>query len=577
MSVTDVGSSVDDDVASGTAGLVLVGHGSQLDRRTSRPVHDHATALRHRRRFAEVRVGFVRQDPSVPAAIRAADRTAVIVVPLFMSDGYYTDEVIPTAIRRARRSTEATIHGTDPIGTHPAMTDVILRRARDATDDDPAALLVVGHGSETNDASGAAVEHHVDRIRERGVYDEVAAAFLEGEPSVDGAVERCDADHVVAVPAFVAEGHHCRNDVPERLGIDGDGGRVDGTTVSYASAVGTAVDVADVVMHRVRDAGVSVTPTVPDEAVSALLRCTDHEGGGADLDVAATGDGYEIGVDDRTLSFTSRSELRRIASANPEPVTNWYYWNEVVGHICRHGRAFLRWLERADVMPVAERYDALERGISRRWAELSIETALDPDDDRRYEVRHVADEGRPLDDLTRHSDADAARELARSDEDAHYRPLSSARTLRSGWAFPDLGPEQVLTIVDAFYPASVADWYGARYDELPARHVADAADEPGGMPDVDRTTVERAAGACCDDDVCSRRRLWRHAEDDPMDHDPGDGELPCPAPCPHVASVARRADASDDPAALADADTGSSQLDRSLARHARIAEGGDGS
>ena len=61
----------------------------------------------------------------------------VFVVPLFISEGYFTEEVIPRELGldgpapSTTRKLGKTIHYCGPIGTHPWMTRMILRRAEE--------------------------------------------------------------------------------------------------------------------------------------------------------------------------------------------------------------------------------------------------------------------------------------------------------------------------------------------------------------------------------------------------------------------------------------------------------------
>lgn len=77
------------------AALVLVGHGSTTNAESAAPVFQHAAALRARRMFAEVREGFWKQDPRVGQVIAAVAAKRVFVVPLFISEGYFSEEIIP--------------------------------------------------------------------------------------------------------------------------------------------------------------------------------------------------------------------------------------------------------------------------------------------------------------------------------------------------------------------------------------------------------------------------------------------------------------------------------------------------
>ena len=67
--------------------------------------------------------------------IRRAE--TVCVVPNFISEGYFTRTVIPRELgARRRRVTRRADVGQDwvycpPVGNHPAMTDLLLQRARE--------------------------------------------------------------------------------------------------------------------------------------------------------------------------------------------------------------------------------------------------------------------------------------------------------------------------------------------------------------------------------------------------------------------------------------------------------------
>src|SRR6266542_4470499 len=83
----------DDDLSD--AALVLVGHGSTLNAESSAPTYQHADELRRRKIFAQVVECFWKLEPSICAVLRGVFAPRVFVVPLFISDGYFTEEVIP--------------------------------------------------------------------------------------------------------------------------------------------------------------------------------------------------------------------------------------------------------------------------------------------------------------------------------------------------------------------------------------------------------------------------------------------------------------------------------------------------
>ncbi|MFC7155042.1 CbiX/SirB N-terminal domain-containing protein [Halomarina halobia] len=269
--------------------LVIVAHGSHLNPDSSAPTFDHADTVRAAGIFDEVREAFWKEEPSFREVLRTVEAEEVFVVPLFVSEGYFTEEVIPRELRlegwdvsrwdsdgtsashASLRASDVdkTVHYCGPVGTHDAMSDVIVRRAQSVTGDPDVGpgfgLAVVGHGTERNENSAKAIHYHTERIREMDRFDEVAALFMDEEPEVDDVTDYFESDDVVVVPLFVADGFHTQEDIPEDMGITDDfregydvPAEVDGTRIWYAGAVGTEALMADVIVERARDAGADV-------------------------------------------------------------------------------------------------------------------------------------------------------------------------------------------------------------------------------------------------------------------------------------------------------------------------------
>ena len=273
--------------------LVIVAHGSHLNPDSSTPTHDHADTIRATGAFDEVRVAFWKEEPSFREVLRTVESEEVFVVPLFVSEGYFTEEVIPRELRLAgwdveqwdsdgtdadhatltATDTGQTVHYAGPAGTHESMSDVIVRRAESVSGDDEVGegfgLAVVGHGTERNENSAKAIEYHADRIAETGRFEEVRALFMDEDPEVDDVTEYFESEDVVVVPLFVADGYHTQEDIPEDMGLTDDyrtgwdtPETVDGTRIWYAGAVGTEPLMADVLLERAADAGADVAGAV---------------------------------------------------------------------------------------------------------------------------------------------------------------------------------------------------------------------------------------------------------------------------------------------------------------------------
>jgi len=267
--------------------LVIVAHGSHLNPDSSTPTYRHADTVRETDAFDEVVTGFWKEQPHFREVLRTVESDEVYVVPLFVSEGYFTEEVIPRELRvdddvglddpdpgwEPRSGTPAdvdkTVHYCGPVGTHDAMSDVIVQRAKSVTGDsslgEGTGLAVVGHGTERNENSAKAIEYHADRISERGRFDEVEALFMDEEPEVDDVTDFFSTPDVVVVPLFIADGYHTQEDIPEDMGLTDDyrtgwetPTEVDGHRIWYSGAVGTEDLMADVVLERASEAGADV-------------------------------------------------------------------------------------------------------------------------------------------------------------------------------------------------------------------------------------------------------------------------------------------------------------------------------
>ncbi len=264
----------------------------------------------------------------------------------------------------------------------------------------------------------------------------------------------------------------------------------------------------------------------------------DHDGLTAEYDADA--DTYHVETPGQQTSL-SVQKLDTLDAEQVAYITNWYFYTQDVSTDIK--RAFCRWLEQAEQHSVPERYDALEDGIDREWGELAITTTISTDGTRHYEVRHVEDSDAEATTLTTHTDPLAARDIGTLDATDRYRPLRTAPSLKTGWIFPDLSANELYEAVEAFYPATVVNWYREQRGELDVDHWRDEQDRQSGiynlitvLPDE---AVEWAAAACCDDSQCLKRREWQLSEDEPLDADGGEGVFPCRGPCSMVVAAGR--------------------------------------
>jgi sirohydrochlorin cobaltochelatase len=269
------------------AALVLAGHGSTLNAESSAPTYQHGDELRRRGMFAQVIECFWKQEPGIAGVLRGVFAPRIFVVPLFISEGYFTEEVIPRELGlrmndqvdfpRVQKRGSQTLYYCGPIGTHDSMTNVILARAHEIVEKFPfprppkpkeTALFIAGHGTGNNENSRKAIEHQVEIIRARNIYAEVHPVFMEEEPRIGDCYRMASAKNLVMVPFFISDGLHSFEDIPMMLG---EPERIvrerlksgqptwrnptekHGKLVWYSPSIGSEPLIAEVILERVKE------------------------------------------------------------------------------------------------------------------------------------------------------------------------------------------------------------------------------------------------------------------------------------------------------------------------------------
>lgn len=253
--------------------LLIVGHGSTENPDSSTPYFDHADEIRKRGLFDQVHCCFWKEEPSLREARFLIDSREIYVVPDFISEGYFTQEVIPRELGLEGPTTERhgrTWHYTLPVGVHDSMTDLLLRRARQVAPGVPpgeTSLFIVGHGTGLNQNSTKAIRDQVELIRGKSGYAAVFDAYMEEQPFIADWADQAPTENVVVVPFFIADGLHSYQDIPVLLGIESEPGEaasqrdvfrhnphhLRGKTLHYSPAIGTERLMADVILDQIAD------------------------------------------------------------------------------------------------------------------------------------------------------------------------------------------------------------------------------------------------------------------------------------------------------------------------------------
>jgi sirohydrochlorin cobaltochelatase len=274
------------------AALVLIGHGSTLNADSAAPTYQHADELRRRKTFAQVQESFWKQEPYLAQVLRGIFAPRVFIVPLFISEGYFTEEVIPRELSFEVQSPkskvqsfplveqrgEQTFFYCGPVGTHDSMTKVLLARAKEVIEKFPfprapkpseTTLFIAGHGTSQNENSRKAIERQVELIRAMKIYNDVFPVFMEEDPRIGDCYQLAQTKNIVMVPFFISDGLHSYEDIPVMLG---EPQRIvqerfklgqptwrnptekNGKRVWYSASIGNEPHIADVILERVQEA-----------------------------------------------------------------------------------------------------------------------------------------------------------------------------------------------------------------------------------------------------------------------------------------------------------------------------------
>ena len=268
------------------AALLIVAHGSTVNPDSSAPTLTHASEIRRRKIFVEVECAFWKEEPSFREALFLFDPEAISevhVVPNFISEGYFTQTVVPRELelngRITKRSNGQIWRYCEPVGNHPLMTELLLKRARDVAPDAAPAettLLIVAHGTDLNENSAVAAKREAEKIRALGNYAAVLNVYMEEPPLVSDWRKLSKTRNVVVVPFFISDGLHSYEDIPVLLGIVVAAGvdrpavaggsappatgrgeifrrnpyTIDGRSLFYAPSIGTDPGFADIIIEQ---------------------------------------------------------------------------------------------------------------------------------------------------------------------------------------------------------------------------------------------------------------------------------------------------------------------------------------
>tara|TARA_B110000037_G_scaffold195887_1_gene232601 strand:- start:10575 stop:12170 length:1596 start_codon:yes stop_codon:yes gene_type:complete len=443
--------------------LLIVGHGSTENPDSSTPYFDHAAEIRKRGLFAEVHVCFWKEEPSMREALFMIDAPEVYILPDFISEGYFTQDVIPRELQLDGPTTVRdgkTLHYTLPVGVHRSMTDIILRRAKDVAPDaapEDTTLIITGHGTGLNQNSTKSIRDQADLIAASGAgYKLVTDAYMEEKPFIAEWDKMSETKNVVVVPFFISDGLHSYQDIPVMLGVRDEIGpaasqaevfaqnpyHLREKTLFYTSAIGTEPLLADVILDQISDFDEKYQPTSPQastaETLPAQLKQLIHDG------------------------------VRRIGQIDIHP------------ELCEFPYALFHMDDE----------------------DLATQPAFGG--------------------LDQNHGPDSARELSTYDKDGEYRFTKGKISLQRGWIMSLQNEEELLRALDQFYPGCTALFLLHNEGKLPIEDLRDKLSRQTGMYRYAGSISDAGAQklvqkVCGPAHNCAKKILWKIDPDTPLE------------------------------------------------------------
>lgn len=481
--------------------LLIVGHGSTENPDSSTPYFDHAAEIRKRGLFAEVHVCFWKEEPSMREALLMIDAPEVYIVPDFISEGYFTQDVIPRELQLDGPTTihdGKKLHYTLPVGVHRSMTDLILRRAHEVAPDaspEDTTLIITGHGTGLNQNSTKAIRDQADLIAESGAgYKLVTDAYMEEQPFIAEWDKISETPNVVVVPFFISDGLHSYQDIPVMLGIEAEVGpaasqtqvfrqnphRLRGKTLYYSSAIGTEPLIADVILDQISDFDAKHKPENPTISMAATLP--------------------------GQLKQLVRDGIRRIGQIDIQP------------DLCEFDYALFHMDDE----------------------DLATQPAFGG--------------------LEQYHGPDAAREISTYSEDGEYRFTKGKTNLRRGWIMTLASEEEMLRALDQFYPGCTALFIRHGEGTLSIEGLREKLSRQTGMYRYAGSISDAGAQklvqkVCGPAHNCAKKILWKIDSETPLDDSeasrfegivgdiPKDQAIPllCREACNHFVAECRKA------------------------------------
>ena len=111
-------------------------------------------------------------------------------------------------------------------------------------------LVLAAHGSHAEQSTNHQLLAYAEQIVTTGLFDEVAVAFHQGEPTFGSVLDEMTADEITVVPVMTSQGYYCDVVLPRELARNR---RYEAVAVARTSPVGTHPEMVNLVAGRVAE------------------------------------------------------------------------------------------------------------------------------------------------------------------------------------------------------------------------------------------------------------------------------------------------------------------------------------
>ena len=211
-------------------GVLILGHGSSY-RYNERIMELQQQRLKEMG-FKDVYIGYNKMsEPTIEESLSQMVKDGideVIAIPFFIASGLHMERDIPPKLGLQKGESdkkvvidgkEIMMHFGEPFGMDPLLTKILKEKINDLRTGKNVASIVIGHGSKLPYNKQVIMEN-AKRLSEMGIPN-VYYAFNElDEPKIEEVLDKAimaGADEIIALPLFISEGDHLKNDIPPKI------------------------------------------------------------------------------------------------------------------------------------------------------------------------------------------------------------------------------------------------------------------------------------------------------------------------------------------------------------------------